>query len=209
MDLLTTFSLTNAQLIAIASLVNAGTRDPYPPILGGIQLTVTPSTVTATATDRYVAAELSFPLGETEHTIPDEGVSIVIDSPNLVALAKEKCGFTFTFTQDEGAYPITAEGDANGVVRTFPNLAGNFPPVARLFYEDATDDLPNGIVLNLAYLGRLSKLLLPGEKTAAAAGKNPWTMSYRNSHKHAPVMLTRENGMGSYRALIQPNLKVS
>lgn len=207
---MTTFNLTNAQLIAIASLANAGTRDSYTPILGGIQLTVTPSKVTATATDRYVVAELSFPLGKTEHTIPDEGIGIVIDSPNLVALAKEKCGFTFTFTQDEGSYPITAEGDAYGIVRTFPSMAGNFPPAARLFYEDATDDLPNGIVLNLAYLGRLSKLILPGEKSAAAAGKNPWTMSYHNSqsHKHAPVMLTRENGMGSYRALIQPNLKV-
>ena len=177
---MTTFYLSQPQILAVASLAVAGTRDPIPLILNGIQLTVTPSTVTAVATDRYMVAELTFPLGETAHTLPADGVTLVFDSVHLVSMAKDKTGFTFTFDQPEEAresYPITAEGEWFGIVKTFPSLMGNFPPVGRLFSEETPDDLPNGTLLNMALLGRVAKLILPGEKSAAAAAKQNGTAS--------------------------------
>lgn len=209
---MTTFYLSQPQILAVASLAVAGTREPFTPILGAIQLTVTPSTVTAVATDRYMIAELTFPLGETVHTLPADGVTLLIDSVHLVSMSKDKAGFTFTFDQPEEAresYPITAEGERVGIVKTFPSLSGNFPPVGRLFAEETPDDLPNGTLLNMARLGRVAKLILPGEKSAAAAAKEPWEISYKvaEGHKSAPVQLTRSSGTAAYRVLVQPNMR--
>lgn len=209
---MTTFYLSQPQILAIASLAVAGTRDPFTPILSAVQLTVTPSTVTAVATDRYMVAELTFPLGETAHTLPADGVTLVIDSVHLVSLSKDKTWFTFTFYQPEEAresYPITAESEWLGIVKTFPSQAGNFPSVGRLFAEETPDDLPNGTLLDMARLGRVAKLILPGEKSAAAAAKEPWEISYKvtDGHKSAPVQLTRSSGTAAYRVLVQPHMR--
>ena len=209
---MTTFYLSQPQIRAVASLAVAGTRNPITPILGAIQLTVTPSTVTAVATDRYMIAELTFPLGETVHTLPADGVTLVIDSVHLVSLSKDKTGFAFTFDQPEEArerYPITAEGEWFGIVKTFPSLTGNFPSVGRLFAKETPDDLPNGTLLNMALLGRVAKLILPGEKSAAAAAKELWEISCKvtEGHKPAPVQLTRSSGTAAYRVLVQSNMR--
>lgn len=208
---MTTFHLSAAHLSALAALTNAGSKDKVTPILGAVQITVTPATVTAHATDRYVAARLTFPLGDTAHTLPDDGVTLVIDGPDLVALAKDKCGFMLT-TDDADATLITAEGDAYGVRRAFHTVQGSYPPIARLFPDETPDDIPGGMLMSMALLGRIAKLTLPGERPVDAA-KHPYAMTYAapkdNYGRTAPLVATRETAAGSLRVLAMSNYRPS
>lgn len=217
---MTTFFLSAAQLASLAALTGAGSKDKVTPILATVNLTVTPATVTAAATDRYIAALLTFPLGDTAHTLPDDGVTLTIENADLIVLAKDKCGFMLTLgeTAPNGTTPITAEGDAYGVSRTFSTATGNFPAVARLFPDETPDDLPGGIMLNMAFLGRIAKFTLPGEKPVDAA-RAPFALTYRDPQstyaKHGPVLASREGradrdtAAPSLRVLIQPNMKTA
>lgn len=217
---MTTFYLSAPQLASLAALTNAGRKDAAVPILGTVNLTATPSEVTARATDRYMAAILTFPLGDTAHTLPDDGVTLTIEAADLIALAKEKAGFMLTVGEAEanGATLITAEGDAYGVTRTFRTATGNFPPVARLFPDEAPDDLPGGVMLNMGLLARLAKLTLPGEKPVEAA-RAPYALTYRDPQSkhgnHAPILASREGRADhdrpapSLRVLVQPNFRTA
>lgn len=220
---MTTFFLSAAQLAALAALTHAGSKDKVTPILGAVQLTVTPATVTATATDRYMAAILTFPLGDTAHTLPDDGVTLTINGADLIALAKEKAGFMLTVDGEPDAHTaaaITAEGDAYGVTRVFHTATGNYPPVARLFPDETPDDLPGGVMLKMSLLGRLAKLTLPGERPVTAAD-SPWALTYSapadsySRGKNGPVLASREGradrdtAAPSLRVLVQPNIRTA
>ena len=211
---MTTFHLSAKQLASLATLTHAGSKDKVTPILGAVQITVTPATVTAHATDRYIAAALTFPLGETAHTLPDDGVTLVIDGPDLIALAKDKCGFMLTWDDTaDGPALITAEGDAYGARRAFHTVAGNYPPIARLFPDETPDDIPGGVLLNMQLLGRLAKLTLPGERPVDA-GKAPYALTYRDPQstygKHGPILATREDRDGAVlRVLTQPSIRTA
>lgn len=218
---MTTFHLSAAHLSALAALTHAGSKDRVTPILGAVQITVTPATVTAHATDRYMAAVLTFPLGETAHTLPDDGVTLVIDGPDLIALAKDKCGFMLTWDETaDGPALITAEGDAYGVRRAFHTVAGNYPPIARLFPDETPDDIPGGVLMSMSLLGRLAKLTLPGERATDAA-KAPYALTYAapkdswSKGKAAPILASREGradrdaAAPSLRVLLQPNYRTA
>lgn len=210
------FTLNDMQVLAVSSLFHAASKDDVTPVLTGIHLHITPTELTASATDRYMVAELTFPLdAKLLQDIPDEGVSILVPRADMVQVARMRTEVMFSF-----AVPTDARQQTTSVMAqsselhrtlTFPSIRGNFPPVARLFYGDSEDDIPSGVALNLGLIGRVVKLLLPGEKSAAGATLSPWVFKYKANleathQKFQPVMLERRNELGRYRVLIQPNL---
>lgn len=125
---MTTFYLSPAQLASVASVGAASSKDKAVPVLATVKLSATPATVTAFATDRYVAAQLSFPLGETAHTLPDEGAEILLSVADLTALAKIREGVMFTFEAEVGRAAITGTAETTGgasVPLSAPT--GNYP----------------------------------------------------------------------------------
>lgn len=206
---MTTFYLSPAQLASLAALTNAGSKDTAAPILATVNITATPATVTARATDRYMAAILTFPLGDTAHTLTADGVTLTVNGADLIALAKEKVGFMLTLS-DDGAR-VTAEGDAYGVKREFLTATGNFPPVARLFPDETPDDIPGGVLISMHLLGRIAKLTTPGERPVDAA-KAPYALTYaapQHGGKTAPILATREGDNGSLRVLAMTNYRAA
>lgn len=212
-----TFYLSAVQLAALSAFTVAGSKDKVTPVLTATQLHVTPTTVTALATDRYIAAELTFPLGDTVHTLSAEGSTLLIPNTTLVDLAKLKIGMMLTWEDDaEGAHIVHVNTDSIEIgSRTFLTMAGNFPPVGRLFPDETPDDLPGGILLNMAHVARLSKLTLPGEKLGDAA-QAPWALTYdapkEYTTKHRPILASRQWGdrtETALRVLIQPSMRVA
>lgn len=207
---MTTFYLSAPQLAALATLTHAGSKDTMTPILSAVNITATPATVTALASDRYIAARATFPLGDTAHTLPDDGVTLIVNGFDLTALAKEKVGFMLTVSDD--GRTVTAEGDAYGVKREFLTATGNFPPIGRLFPDETPDDIPGGVLVSMALLGRLAKLTLPGERPVDAA-KAPYALTYRDldngNKRRAPILAAREHRGASLAVLVQPNMRTA
>ena len=85
---MTTAYMTASTLAAIASLSAATSADKFTPILSVIKVTLTPETVTVVATDRYIAARLTTPLGDVAHTVSDEGSTFYLNATDATMLAK-------------------------------------------------------------------------------------------------------------------------
>ncbi|KDA04630.1 hypothetical protein DC31_05940 [Microbacterium sp. CH12i] len=205
---MTSFFLSPAQLSSVASLAAATSRDKAVPILSTVKITASPSTVQAVASDRYVAARLTFSLGDTAHTLPDEGATLLLSAADLAILAKAKAGFMLTFDSedDRPAGRVTAESDT-GVAFTFSAPSGNFPPVERLIPDDASDcAIPAGIKVTAALFAKLAKLRLPGETAAEGSGA-AYSIAYPptvSQHKQSPLVATRSEGSGDLTVLVQP-----
>ena len=155
---MTTLTITLENLHQIAAL--AAFTEPVSsrtPILTGIELSASDSVLTATATDRYAAAR-----ARLEHA-PNEAVESVVVPPRLV---------TDVLKAAKGAAQVhlTIDGDTltfdwgNGRM-SGQSVAGNYPPVARLFPENPAD-LPAGTSCNPTFLARLAKLTKPARKPA-------------------------------------------
>lgn len=204
---MTTFYLSPAQLASVASVGAASSKDKAVPVLATVKLSATPATVTAFATDRYVAAQLSFPLGETAHTLPDEGAELLLSVADLTALAKTREGVMFTFDADPGRAAITGTAETTGgasVPLSAPT--GNYPPIQRLFPDEAVDDLAAGTQLSAGRFAQLAKLRLPGEKVGEAAAAS-YALSYPSgsfAHKRAPIVASRAGGDSTLTVLVQP-----
>lgn len=203
-----TFFLSSAQIASVASLAAAASSEKLTPILSAVKISVTPSTVTAIASDRYVAARLTFPLGDTVHTIPEDGAIFLMSVEALAALAKTKAGYMLTSEGDDTpAVRVTAESDA-GDTFTFQAPFGNFPPIERLIpAEDPDSDIPAGIRITARHLAQLAKLRLPGEKPAEAANSG-YAIGYpggRSQHAQSPLVASRSAGEGELLVLLQPH----
>lgn len=206
---MTTFFLSPAQLSSLASLVAATSTDKLIPILGVVKITADPSTVQAVASDRHVAARLTFPLGDTVHTLPEEGTTLLVSSSDLAILAKAKAGFQLTIAEEDDSNPavrVTAESDT-GVAFTFQAPRGNFPPVERLIpAEESDSDIPAGIKITAALFAKLAKLRLPGE-TPVVASNSAYTIAYpptTSQHKQSPLVANRSAAVGDLTVLVQP-----
>lgn len=204
-----TFFLSPAQISSVASLAAAASRDKLVPILGTVKITATPSTVTAIATDRYLAARLTFPLGDTAHTIPEDGVTLLMSVESLATLAKSKAGYMLTVEGDDApAVRIIAESASDaGATFTFQAPHGNFPPVERLIPTEASDDdIPAGIRITSGLFAQLAKLRLPGEKPAEATN-SAYAIGYpgaKSQHSQSPLVASRTGVDSELTVLIQP-----
>lgn len=202
---MTTAYLPASTIAAIASLNAATSSDKITPILSVIKVTVTPETVTAIATDRYIAARLTTPLGDIAHTVSDTGGTFYLNATDATMLAKLKTGGMFTW--DDETREVTAEMDTESRF-TLHAVEGNYPPVERLIPSDTAEHgIPAGVGLNPTTFAKLAKFALPGEKPAdlKRAAYRLGIEKLTDSGKSGPIVATR-NGGGSYlTVIVQPN----
>lgn len=208
---MTTFHLNADQIAAIARMHAATPATKMErqrtPVLTAVHVHVTPERITATATDRYIVAEHSFPLEDPTHTVPDDGVVIQLPSTDWRDIAKRKTAAHFHIAYDEDGGTVTVEY-VDGMVQPLAQVQGNYPPVARIFSEpSALGDVQQDTALNLAYLARLAKIT-PMEAHCDKNAPVLWQFSQPEGDGK-PVTLTHA-GIDKYsdetlRALIQPN----
>lgn len=203
---MTTAHLTASTIAAIASLAAATGTDKITPILSVIKITVTPETVTAVATDRYIAARLTTPLGDVAHTTTDTGSTFYLNAADATRLAKLKTSGMFTW--DDETREVTAETD-NHSRFTLTALNGNYPPIERLIPSDAAEyDIPAGVGLNPTTFAKLAKFALPGE-TPAELKRAAYRLGIEkltDSGKSGPIVATRSGGGSYLTVIVQPNL---
>lgn len=202
---MTTAYLPASTLTAIASLSGATSSDKITPILSVIKISVTPETVTAVATDRYIAARLTTPLGDVAHTVSDTGSTFYLNATDAAMLAKLKTGGMVTWNDE--TREVTAELD-NDSRFTLHAVNGNYPPVERLIPdESANHDIPAGVGFNPTTFAKIAKFALPGEK-AADLKKAAYRLGIEKltaTGNSGPIVATR-NGGGSYlTVIVQPN----
>ena len=203
---MTTAYLLASTLTAIASLSGATSTDKFTPILTSIRVTVTPETVTAVATDRYIAARLTTPLCDVAHTVSDTGSTFYLNAADATMLAKLKTGGMFTWNEE--TREVTAEMD-NDSRFTLHAVNGNYPRVERLIPSESADhDIPAGVGLNPTTFAKLAKFSLPGEK-AAELKKAAYRLGIEkltDSRKSGPIVASRSGGGSHLTVIVQPNL---
>ena len=203
---MTTAYLPASTLAAIASLSAATSTDKFTPILSMIKVAITPETITAVATDRYIATRLTTPLGDVTHTVSDTGSTFYLNAADAIMLAKLKTGGMFTWNEE--TREVTAEMD-NDSRFTLHAVNGNYPPVERLIPSDTAEcDIPAGVGLNPSTFARLAKFSLPGERAAELkqAVYRLGVEKLTDSRKPGPIVASR-SGSGSYiTVIVQPNI---
>ena len=203
---MTTAYLPASTLAAIASISAATSADKFTPILSVIKVTLTPETVTAVATDRYIAARLTTPLGDVVHTVSDTGSTFYLNAADATMLAKLKTGGMLTWNEE--TREVTAEMD-NHSRFTLHAVDGNYPPVERLIPNESADhDIPAGVGLNPTIFAKLAKFSLPGEKPAELkkAAYRLGVEKLTDSRKSGPIVATRSGGGSHLTVIVQPNL---
>ena len=203
---MTTAYLPASTLAAIASLSGATSTDTFTPILSAIKVTVTPETVTAVATDRYIAARLTTPLGDVAHTVSDVGSTFYLNAADATMLAKLKAGGMFTWNDE--TREVTAEMD-NHARFTLHAVDGDYPSVERLIPDESAEcDIPAGVGLNTTIFAKLAKFALPGEKPAdlKQAAYRLGMGELTDSRKSGPIVATRGGGGSYLTVIVHPSL---
>lgn len=198
--------LPASTITAIASLSAATSSDKITPVLSVIKVTVTPETVTAIATDRYIAARLTTPLGDVAHTVSDTGSTFYINAADATMLSKLKAGGMFTWNDE--TREVTAEMD-NDSRFTLYAVKGNYPAVERLIPSDTAEcDISAGVGLNPTIFAKLAKFALPGEKPAQLkqAAYRLGVEKLTDSGKSGPIVATRSGGGSYLTVIVQPTL---
>lgn len=221
---MTIFTLSFAALESLASLKNATplakTERALTPILTAIRLTVDAERWTASATDRYTAAEVSAPNTGSHNLDDGESLTVLLDSDALapiVSAAKPRIPrarvnddvIAFEHNDEQNFLEVRVYGSPVGFVDL---VAGNHPPVERLY--------PNGlaeresIAFDPEKLARLGKVLAPShaaEPPSARKGR-PLKLSFTDGPL-TPILVTRYDGALSegetFRALLMPNKEIA
>lgn len=210
------FTVTPAQLASIATVVKFGaSADRVTPIIQYGQLVADGDTLTVTATDRYVAVVATYKLA----TPVDEPETMLVAADQLAAAAKTftlGTAVTFTAAESGNVSAVFLESE-NYPGQRFGGLepGGNYPPVGKLFLTPDVElvDPMAGLCLNMATLGRIATIKLPGERGTAhkSAGWRVWgtpqsepILGSTRPRKSGPILVTR----GDVRILVQPNMIV-
>lgn len=200
-------SLSANQVQSIATLANvtpAG-RD-VTPVLEAINVVVADGRYTATATDRYVAAEVSDHLVHHDH----DG-AFMLDRKAWTELAKrakaERVDFDFTV----GERTVAVSTSFGLSVGEYLLAEGNYPAVDQLFDRAAGNRAELGTVsLNPDNLTRLGKVLTAGEIALTGPARKKLGLAFTFSGggtaaKPAPVIVHRHNAEDNgFRGLVQP-----
>lgn len=206
------FTLSNDTVQALATLHHATAdkagRD-MTPILGAVQLVIDHERWTATATDRYVVAEISGEMTDHAHTLGGDSVEILINSNDLVDLAKrvKRSRIPVVFKLSDESIECD---DYNDTRITYRTMSGNYPPVTRLFPEVSKLTESAGFGIDPNKLARLGKVHSWDTVTRSASERNTLPLHLRfvaSEYGNGPIYATRsllESNL-PYRALIQPN----
>lgn len=169
-------------------------RDDMAPILSGVQLSTAGGELRAVATDRYTAVRMAHP-----HSDVDELPAVVIPAKLLtdaLKLAAKSAFVTVTHDSDSGTVTI----DCGTGAFTAPAIAGNYPPVERLYWEGEDADIPAGTILDPTLLARLAKLTRPGRRPADRVVGFTLGSKPGEDGRNVPVRARGDH----YDALIQP-----
>ena len=229
---MTTLALDILHLQSIATLHHAtpqGSERGASPVLDCIKLQVTPRRWTAVATDRYVVAELSAPMGDYVHTLDHNAptpLTLLLDSADVVQMvkivkARAEGGKWVTLTTDDHHPGVVTLQDARAeVLGDYPLQDRSYPAVERLFPTDPTY-ATDSTHFNPDFLTRLAKVWTPTMASKPSERKAvPVRFQFTEGHSMrnpiGPILVTRpnlpkpHNGIGeTFRALIQPNIVLS
>jgi DNA polymerase III subunit beta len=121
---------------AIAQVAFAASRDDVTPVLTGVQLEVTGTSLSLVATDRYRVALREIPWDGGAASASGESIAALVPARTL-----QEVGKTFAHG-DDIAIAFSGSGDREIIAFTAGNktvtsllIKGNFPPVRRLFPE--------------------------------------------------------------------------
>lgn len=220
---MTTFTLSRQHIQAIASLSNAAEdhRSPSPTlVLTHIELKVTPAEFQATATDRYVVAQLRSPMGDHVHTLRHDTeildhhaphqehlkpLTLLLPAVQLVALAKLMASrkllwASFTTDNDDDYVSPTGtvhiEDEFGDALAAIPLAELNFPPMGRLFPDDDAEHATNIVSLDPERVMALSKVMSPAMLALRPANRKSVPMHFQftkseYSDRLGPVVVTR------------------
>lgn len=220
---MTTFTLSRQHIQAIASLSNAAEDHRAAgstPVLTRIELQVTPAEFQATATNRYVVAQLRSPMGDHVHTLRHDTeildhhaprqehlkpLTLLLPAVQLVALAKlmaSRKSLWASFTTDDGddyASPtgtVHIEDEFGDALAAIPLAELNFPPIAQLFPDDDAEHATSIVSLSPERITALSKVMSPAMLALRPANRKSVPMHFQftkseYSDKLGPVIVTR------------------
>jgi DNA polymerase-3 subunit beta len=132
---------------AVAQVAVAASRDDVTPVITGVQLEVTKTSLSLVATDRYRVAvrEIEWSAGDSI----DEPVTALVPSRTLTEIGKtfgHSGTISIAITNSDERELIAFQADKRTVTSLL--IKGNFPPVKRLF----PDNVDNYAVMNTAEL---------------------------------------------------------
>jgi len=133
---------------AIAQVAVAASRDDVTPVITGVQLEVSDTSVSLVATDRYRVAVREVEWDSGDNTVP-EGLTALVPARTLQEVGKtfgHSGTISVAITNTDDRELIAFSADKKRVTSLL--IKGNFPPVKRLFPET----VDNFAVINTAEL---------------------------------------------------------
>jgi DNA polymerase-3 subunit beta len=133
---------------AIAQVAVAASRDDVTPVITGVQLEVSDTSVSLVATDRYRVAVREVEWDSGDNTVP-EGLTALVPARTLQEVGKtfgHSGTISVAITNSDDRELIAFSADKKTVTSLL--IKGNFPPVKRLFPET----VDNFAVINTAEL---------------------------------------------------------
>lgn len=133
---------------AIAQVAVAASRDDVTPVITGVQLEVSDTSVSLVATDRYRVAVREVEWDSGDNTVPD-GLTALVPARTLQEVGKtfgHSGTISVAITNTDDRELIAFSADKKTVTSLL--IKGNFPPVKRLFPET----VDNFAVINTAEL---------------------------------------------------------
>lgn len=227
---MSSIALTYAQIVSLTSLgksfassddvVASTIRAVHvalaaPVVIEGADAPPVPASLTATATDRFMAAVLTLPVGDNVTLEPGDLMVPVTVLTRAVALYKgDRTGVAHYVLEEvtgDGHVGVRIRDEYDGSIVGDLQPHGNFPPVGRLFpTDDVTRDIPGGVHIVAGKWSQLAGFTFPGE-TVKAGKESAWRIQAAgepsSTGKPGPVLATRDTRDGfAVRVLIQPNL---
>lgn len=203
-------NLKNTELRAIASFAHLASSDDVTPVITGVHITGEANRLLIESTDRYVAGRLTF-TPTSEPTFDDFEVNIPAKELSAAyrKFAKSPMVLLKIATSAEYANTVRYEfTDYDSVVAGI-GIAGNYPPLARLFPSDTAnyDGVPSAS-LNPSFIAKLAKIYHPADGQREKLAALPWKFHFKGTDSGRPnaVYVTRTVADYPVEVLIQPNL---
>ena len=200
--MINTVEITATDAVSIASLINAaanGTDAKTTPVLGEIELVLDNGNLTATATDRFMAATYSSTATGQDVTFRLTAAAAKFLAANVKRVNKHYETPAVLFVIDGDARQVTISH--GGATFTDSWAAAQFPKILDLINEWQPADLAQPVKLRGEFLARLYKF------TAAFIRVDYWlvelgaTTSTYKPERAGPIRATA----GKFRVIIMPN----
>lgn len=183
-------------------------NDDVVPIICTLQFTASADTLNIVATDRYRVGNLSLTGTKVAYSDGEDAGEIVINArafKDAVAMIARAKSFGATLQVDGDRWTLTAHHNGSETIApSGSGIAGNYPPVARLFPESNLYPVAT-VSVNPAFVGDLAKIAnAAGVKNAAF--KFAATADRALERKDAPLVTSLQFDEGTFTYLLQPSV---